>query len=170
MTTTKDEFLRVGKVSGPFGVRGWVKISSYTQPPANILEYSPWYLFLDGQWQQRNIVDGKIHGKGIIVLFRDIDDRDAVARLTHCDIAISRSQLPPAAPGEYYWTDLEGLRVTNTQDQDLGVVSSLFETGANDVMVVAGDRERLIPFIKDQVIIKVDIAGGYILVDWDADF
>ncbi len=170
MVMAKDDYLPVGKISGLFGVRGWVKIYSYTQPRDNILNYSPWYFWIDGRWQAFQLADGKAHGKGVVALLQGLDDRDAAAALIDTEIAITRGQLPPPEEGEFYWADMEGLRVVNTEHCELGVVDHFMETGANDVMVVSGERERLIPFIRDQVIIKVDIAGGYVVVDWDADF
>jgi len=160
----------VGRISGVYGVRGWVRIYSYTRPRENILGYSPWYLKGAGGWQPRPLAEGRRHGKGVVARLAGCDDRDQASRLIGTEIAIRREQLPEPEPGQYYWNDLLGLRVVNRAGETLGVVDHLIETGANDVLVVEGERERLIPFVMDRVILSVDLDAGEIRVDWDADF
>lgn len=160
----------LGRVSGLFGVRGWVKVYSHTEPRENIAGYSDWYLRCDGDWQPARVEQGRRHGKGVVVKLVGIEDRDQAAGLIDCDIAIDRDQLPPLPPGEYYWTDLEGLRVVTLEGTELGRVSHLFATGANDVMVVTGERERLLPFVQPDIIRRVDPEQGLIEVDWDPEF
>lgn len=160
----------LGKISGLYGVQGWMKIFSYTRPIANILNYSPWQLCQYGQWQTVSVGEGKTHGKGIIARLETIHDRDEAAGLLGADIAIYREQLPPTQENEYYWADLIGLTVINQEGITLGQVDYLLETGANDVLVLRGERERLIPFLLDQVVIEVDLAQHQLRVDWDADF
>ncbi len=162
--------LIIGQISGLYGVRGWVKVFSYTSPITNILNYAPWQLYQQGQWQKVTVSEGQAQGKGIIVHLEDIHDRDEAAHLLGADIAINREQLPPISVGEYYWADLIGLTVINKEGITLGKVDHLVETGANDVLVLKGERERLIPFVLDHVILKVDLAQQILLVDWDADF
>ncbi|OOZ37729.1 ribosome maturation factor RimM [Solemya velesiana gill symbiont] len=164
-----SKWVTLGRVSGLFGVRGWVKIYSHTSPRTNILEYASWYLNRSGQWQEYELKDGKAHGKGIIARLSGCDDRDMAAELVGADIAIPRDQLPGAGEDEFYWTDLEGLEVRTKSDIALGRVDYLFETGANDVMVVKGDRQRLIPFIPD-VVLEVSLSDGVITVNWDPEF
>ena len=161
--------LVVGRIGGLFGVRGWVKVFSYTEPRDNILSYSPWLLHIGGEWVTAKPVGGRIHGKGLVAQIEGYDDRDAAATLLGCDIAINRSQLPAAGQDEIYWADLVGLRVVTLEGVELGVVDHLFETGANDVLVLKGERERLLPYI-DQVVHEVDLAGGVMRVDWDPEF
>ena len=165
-----DGMIIIGRVSGLFGVRGWVKIYSHSSPREGILRYRTWYLESAGEWQAYKLISGRAQGKGVVAHLAGCDDRDGAAALIGRDIAIRREQLPALEPGEYYWTDLEGLRVENLQGVDLGVVSHLFETGANDVLVVKGDRERLIPYIMGQAVREVDLAAGRMVVDWDPDF
>ncbi len=165
------EFIIVGRVSGLFGVRGWVKVYSYTEPRENIVTYSPWYLRTEGgEWSTREVVAGHRHGKGIVAQLRGCDDRDAAAALLGAEVAIRREQLPETAPGEFYWSDLVGLEVVTREGMLLGRVDHLLETGANDVLVVMGERERLIPYIDGSVILGVDLEGGRIEVDWDPEF
>lgn len=165
----EGKYIIVGRVTGVYGVRGWVKIRSHTAPVDNILGYSPWYLALAGGWQTRKVVEGRCHGKGMVALLEGCTDRDAALQLMGCDIAVRREQLPAVAADEFYWADLVGLQVINLEGVALGTVVRLFETGANDVVVVQGERERLIPYIAE-VVREVDLAGGVLRVDWDAEF
>ena len=166
-----DRYLILGRVSGVYGVKGWLKIYSETDPVQNIASYKPWYIEKDNQWFEFMPLQGRKHGKGVIAQLEGCDDRDEAAKFKGCKIAIKREQLPQTAgEDEYYWTDLEGLRVENLDGVELGVVSHLFETGSNDVIVIKGDRERLIPSLKDQVVHKIDLDNGLIIVDWDPEF
>jgi len=160
----------VGRISGVHGVKGWVKVFSYTQPRDNILNYRPWYLRRGDDWQPRDCAEGQRHGKGVIARLTDCEDRDQARALLATEIGVRRDQLPAAAPGEYYWYDLQGLAVVTLQGEPLGRVDHLLETGANDVLVLAGERERLIPFVLDRVVTHVDLDAGLIRVDWDKDF
>jgi len=160
----------LGRCTGLYGVRGWIKVFSHTQPREKIIDYAPLYLQDQGEWRPLTIEQGRLQGKGIILKPAGCDDRDAAAALLGRDLAVRREQLPELAPGEYYWADLQGLRVINLNDVALGTVDYLFETGANDVMVVRGERERLIPFVQGPVVVAVDLAQGLVRVDWESDF
>jgi 16S rRNA processing protein RimM len=165
-----EQHISVGKVSGVFGVKGWVKVFSFTDPRENILTYSPWLLKKGDQTKTVNVVDGQSQSKTIVAQLSGIDDRDQAAGLMGWDIFISRDQLPTAAKGEYYWSELIGLNVETIDGIQLGVVDSLLETGANDVIIIQGERERVIPFLQGQTIINVDLDAGNIIVDWDPEF
>lgn len=171
-TETTGNMVKVGRISGVFGVKGWLKVHSDTEPRENILSYSPWYLYLDGQWQTRKLLAGRIHGKGLVVQLEGCDDRDLAATLVRTEIAITREQLPKAQPGEVYWVDLQGLRVSTLDAVDLGKVTGLMETGANDVLVIKAEdgQERLVPFIRDSVVTDINLEAGTMTVDWDPDF
>ncbi len=160
----------LGRVTGLYGVRGWVKVHSHTNPPHNILQYSRWHLQIGDEWQAVNVLDGRRHGKGLIALLEGWQDRDAGRSLLGVQIAVERSQLPALPPEEHYWADLIGLRVVNAAEVELGRVDSLMETGSNDVLVVRNHRERLIPYVPGDVVLEVDLTAGVIRVDWDADF
>ncbi|CAA0113739.1 Ribosome maturation factor RimM [BD1-7 clade bacterium] len=169
-----DAYLVVGKVIGYYGLQGWVKVKSFTQPEDNILSYQDCFIKQDGQWQPAQIAAGKLHGKGLVMKFRDSDDRTAAENLGKCEIAVLSTALPELAADDYYWHELLGLEV-RLGDQLLGKVSHLLETGANDVLVVkpcAGsidDRERLLPY-RPEVILAVDLEASSMSVDWDPDF
>ena len=154
-------------------MRGWVKLFSFTEEPDALLDYDPWY-FKDpkagNDWPIAPVTEAKTHGKAFVAKFKGSDDRDAAARLNGREIAIRRDQLPPAEEGEYYWSDLQGLEVLTTEGVSLGKVDHLLETGANDVLVVKGDRERLIPYVSGPIVKQVDLAAGTLQVDWDPDF
>jgi 16S rRNA processing protein RimM len=175
---TENELVVVGRISGLFGVQGWVKVFSHTRPRENILQYQPWYLAAKEtvvnrgtpHWVQIKLVSGRIQGKGIIVQLDGFTDRDAAAGLIGKEIAILRSQLPVLAQDEYYWSDLIGLKVVTDKGVSLGVVTSLMETGVNDVLVVKGEREHLIPYIRDDVVKSIDLSSGVVTVDWDPEF
>lgn len=160
----------MARVAAPYGVKGWVHITTYTESPGNLLDYAPWYLYRQGQWQVIEVLDGRPHGKGLVVQLAGCDNRDAAALLTGSDVGIFREQLPPSDGDGYYWSDLVGMRVLTTHGELLGVVDYLIATGANDVLVVRGEREHLVPFVSGQVIESVDLDTREIRVDWDSEF
>jgi 16S rRNA processing protein RimM len=166
----QEEFVVMGRIAGLYGVKGWVKVFSETEPRDNILEYSPWYLKISGNWVEMEPAEGRIHGNGVVARMEGYTDRDQAARLVGVEIAIHRDQLPEIEDGEYYWSDLIGLKVVNTAGVELGQVDHLLETGANDVLIVKGERERLIPYTPGQAVVKVDLEAGLLTVEWDADF
>lgn len=163
-------WVELGKVTGTYGVRGWVKIFSYTEHRQGILDYNPWHLLHKGQTTTWEVIEGKAHGKGMIARLHGIEDRDQATELIGSVIRIRRDQLPPAREGEYYWSDLIGLQVTTTQGEDLGRIDRMLETGAHDVMVIQGDRERLIPFVQGRYVRDIDLDQGRMVVDWDPEF
>lgn len=164
-----DSRLVVGRVSGVFGTRGWLKVQSYTRPRENLLGYKPWSLLYDGQWREFELAEGRRHHGGLIVLLSGFTEREQAATMVRCDIAVPRSELPGAPPGEYYWADLIGLKVANASGDALGEVTGLIETNAHDVLRVSGERERLIPFVTAVYVLEVDLDGGLIQVDWHKD-
>jgi len=159
----------LGRISGLFGVRGWVKVYSYTEPREAVLNYDRWLLSSQDGWQEATVAEGQRHGKTVIVRIDGYDDRDQAAGLVGTDIGIPRDELPETGDDQYYWSDLEGLSVVHRDGTELGKVSHLLETGANDVMVVKGETERLIPFVLDKVVLGVDLAKREIRVDWEWD-
>ncbi|HYQ73214.1 MAG TPA: ribosome maturation factor RimM [Gammaproteobacteria bacterium] len=165
-----DAPLVMGRIAAPYGVKGWVRVVTFTETAENLLSYSPWYLRRDAQWREVRVLDGREHGKGLVVQLEGIGDRDAAAAMSGTDVGVYRSQLPPPDADEYYWSDLTGLQVFTTEDRLLGVVDHLIATGANDVLVIRGEREYLVPFVRGQVIKSIDLAAGVMRVDWDPDF
>ncbi|MDY0021045.1 ribosome maturation factor RimM [Arenimonas caeni] len=160
----------LGRVAGAFGVRGELKLLSWTDPRDALFRYQPWILRSGNTEREVTGVRGRDTGKVVIATFPGVESRDQAEAMNGTEIWVPRERLPPPGPGEYYWVDLEGLKVETTEGVALGQVSHLFETGANDVMVVAGERERLIPFVTGQYIVSVDFDAGKVVVDWDPDF
>ena len=159
----------LGRISGLFGVRGWVKVYSYTEPREAVLDYGRWLLSHKDGWQEATVAEGQRHGKTIIARIDGYIDRDRAAELVGTEIGVPRDAMPETEGDEFYWSDLEGLRVVHRDGAELGKVDHLIETGANDVMVVRGEQERLIPFVMEQVVLGVDLDKGEIEVDWEWD-
>lgn len=164
------DWVILGRISGLYGVTGWVRVYSHTDPRENILAYDGWHLAQPEGWTPVAVRDGRRQGKGIVASLEGIDDRDAARALIGREIAVPRATLPEPAPGEYYWADLQGLRVRNREGVDFGTVARLMETGANDVLVVEGDRQRLIPMVPGTFVVEVDLDAGTLEVDWDPAF
>ena len=160
----------MGRIVAPYGVLGWLKVVPDTELLDGLLDYSTWWVGKDGNWQEKEIESAKIHNDVLVVKLKGVNDRDAAFACKGQQVAVPRDALPAPEENEYYWADLIGLSVRNQQGVDLGFVTNLLETGANDVLVVKdGNVERLLPFI-DQVILEVDIPGKAILVDWQAEW
>ena len=163
----------MGRVTAPFGVKGWVKIYALTAQLGNLLDYPVWWLGHHGDWREMRIAAAKVHGNTLVAQFAGIEDREAAVALKGWEVAVPREQLPGAAENEFYWADLIGLKVVNTEQHEFGHVVRVMQTGANDVLVVAGGegglRETLIPFIAS-AIRRVDLAAGVISVDWGRDY
>ncbi|MEO6968792.1 MAG: ribosome maturation factor RimM [Rhodanobacteraceae bacterium] len=163
----------LGRIVGVYGVRGEVKIESFTEPRLRIFDYQPWLLErAPGEVEEIHNVQGRAQGKGLIAALTGVDDRDKSAALIGAQIFILRATLPVADEGEFYRADLEGLDVTNLQGVSLGRVSHLFDTGAHPVLVTREDngREHLIPFVPDVYVQAVDLGARCITVDWQEDF
>ena len=166
---TDSKPLVLGRISGLYGVRGWVKVHSYTEPREAILKYGSWLLEQDGVWRETSVAEGRKQGKTVVARLDAVTDRDMASAFVGMTIGVARSDLPETDSGEYYWTDLEGLQVIHQDGRILGKVAYLLATGANDVLVIQGDQEVLVPFVKDEVIKGVDLATGIISVDWEWD-
>ena len=167
----RPRMVLMGRVLGAFGVRGELKVDSFTDPVGAILRYRPWIL-RDAHGAERTLdgVRGRESPRGVVASLPGIDDRDAAEAMRGTEILVPRDALPPPGPDEYYWIDLEGLRVVTLEGVELGTVSHLLATGANDVLVVKGDRERMLPFVQPQFVAGVDFEAGVITVDWDPEF
>lgn len=163
--------IALGRIVAVHGVRGWVKVESWTRPEKNLLDYPEWQLDRGGHWRKARLVTGRLQGRGLVAQLAveggEIPaDRDGAQRLVGSRIAVLRGQLPATAPEEFYWADLEGLEVEDLDGRILGRVRELFETPAHDMLVVSGERERLIPFVPGPIVKSVDLEAGRIQVDW----
>jgi 16S rRNA processing protein RimM len=161
----------MGKVVAAHGILGWVKVQTFTEYLDSLDEYSHWWLGNERQpWCEKELADCAVHGKILVARLAGCNDRNAAEKLKGLLVAIPRSELPAADEGEIYWSDLIGCKVVNQAGDVLGVVDTLLETGANDVLVVRhAGGELLIPYIA-QVVAQVDVANKTIQVDWQADY
>jgi len=164
-----SEPLVLGRISGLFGVRGWVRVFSYTEPREAVLQYKRLLIGRNGSWQAASVAEGQRHGKSVIARFDGVDDRDQAAALIGAELGVARDALPEPEDGQYYWSDLIGMTVVHRDGTELGTIQSMLETGAHDVMVVVGEVERLIPFAMNEVVIDVDLQEGRVDVDWEWD-
>lgn len=168
--------LRLGSINGSHGIKGWVKVFSYTDPMESILDYSPWILRKGSEVKEVSVSEGKVNGKKLIARLEDIETRNDADALIGFEIHTAEEAMPKLEQGEYYWYQLEGLQVRDSKGAVFGQIDHMLETGANDVMLVkptvdsVDDQERLIPFVQDEIVKEVDLAAGGIVVDWQVDY
>jgi len=169
--TDNTRRLLMGRIHGAFGLRGELKVESFSEPETALIGYQPWTL-RDARGNERSIsgARGRVGNKGLVVTLPGITERTVAQTLRGTEIFVPRSALPPPRPGEFYWADLEGLRVRTVDGVELGAVAQVLPTGANDVLVVNGERERMIPFVRPDTVVSVDLDAGEITVDWDPEF
>ncbi len=165
----RNDKICVGHIAGVQGLKGWLKVFSNTDPRENILTYSPWMIETGGGSRKLE-VEGRLQGNSVLAKIDSIENREAAVELIGSKIYIWSEQLPALGKDEYYWSELIGMRVESLRAEALGRVDDMLETGANDVMVIKGDRERLIPFVLDDIVREVDLTGRRIVVDWQADY
>jgi 16S rRNA processing protein RimM len=161
----------MGRILAPYGLKGWVRIEPYSPDPDSLSAYRKWWVGKNGDWRELEVAESVLrHGASLVARFEGWAERDAALALKGSEIALERKALPQNAKDEFYWVDLVGLKVVNGKDEELGVVAELFESGAHPVMrVVAGETERLLPFV-EQVVRRVDMAEGRIRVEWELDW
>jgi 16S rRNA processing protein RimM len=161
----------MGRIVAPYGLNGWVRIEPYSTDPGRLNAYPAWWVGRNGDWREMKVAESvKRHGASVVARFEGCVERDAALALKGSELAVPREALPQNADNEFYWADLVGLRVVNVKDEELGAVAELFDNGAHPVMrVVAGETERLLPFV-DQVVRQVDMAQGRIRVEWELDW
>lgn len=164
----------LGRLVAPYGIQGWMHLHPFGDDPASWRRMPQWWLAREdsdtAQWKATRLIAMREHGNGWVAQLEGIDSRDAAEAMSGCYFAAPRDDLPATGDGEYYWADLIGLAVVNMQGQALGVLESLIESSAHDVLKVRdGEQERLLPFV-EQVVKEVDVAGGRITVDWQADW
>ena len=164
-----EKKLLVGKINGFFGIQGWVKIFSYTEPRKNILNYQPWYSINEGVYEKIEITNGREQSKTIVAHIKGIDNRDQSLKLIGKDLYIDKEQLPKLADGKHYWYELVGFSVINQDKIKLGIVDYLVDTGSNNVLVTKGKKEYWIPYV-EPFLVSIDQENREIIVDWDEDF
>ncbi|MEI7969000.1 MAG: ribosome maturation factor RimM [Betaproteobacteria bacterium] len=160
----------MGRIVAPYGLRGWAKVQTFTSVPDSLLNYGEWWLPAgDGDWKPVRVESAKVHGQVVLAKLEELGTPEQVVALGKVDVAVPRKALPPAADGEYYWADLVGMAVVNLAGESLGTVDSLMDNGAQSILVVRGERERLIPFV-ESIVRRVDTGSRAIVVDWGADY
>ena len=166
-----DKKIYLGKITGAHGIKGWLKIQSFSSPPENILNYPSWIINNQGEEDFYSIEQGRKQNKKIVVKLENIDDRNTAESLINSKILILRSDLPKLSNENYYWSDLVGLSVLNSEETVIGKIESLIETGANDVMVIITlkDERILIPFVMHEIIKEVNVEQNYIKIDWSIE-
>ncbi|WP_028240477.1 ribosome maturation factor RimM [Stutzerimonas azotifigens] len=175
MPAPADDLLVLGKIVSVHGIRGEVKVYSFTDPIDNLLDYRHWTLRRGDEVRQVELANGRLQGNVLVAKLAGLDDREVARTYADFEICVPRSELPALEEGEFYWHQLVGLKVVDQTGQLLGKVDHLFETGANDVLVVRpcvgslDERERLLPYT-DQCVLSIDLEAGEMRVDWDADF
>lgn len=160
----------VGRFGRVHGIKGFITLQSFTDPRDNLIDYAPWHGFVNHCWREIRPVEIKANDKAIIARIEGFPDRDSVSHLTHVELAVSEEKLPPLHDDEYYCHELIGMQVVNLDGISFGEVKDVMPTGANDVLVIQGEKKRLVPFLLDQYVTKIDKQQRLITVDWDADF
>lgn len=167
---TSTDWVIVGRFGRTHGIKGFIKVHSFTDPADNILRYTDWHARIANRWEPLKILHLEVNASSILAQIEGYPEREQVASLTNAEIAISRTQLPSLEAGEYYWHELIGMEVINQQDQHFGKVIEIIPTGTNDVLVVEGEKRQLIPYLPGRFIVEIDPSQRLIRVDWDMDF
>ena len=168
----------MGRLGSTYGIKGWLKVQSFTEQPENLFDYSPWFIRRRGEeWREVQVEAWKPHGDGFIVKLNAVDVREEAQLYTGMEIGIKRSSLPPASEGEFYLCDLEGCKVIGLNEVDLGVVSRIMDHGAAPLLVVSpsdrtknGPKERLIPCVIGPIITAIDLDAKVIRAEWGEDY
>ena len=166
----QENWIIIARLGRPHGVKGFVTVHSFTEPRDNVLKYANWHAFINNKWQPIKLLRAEVQNKSIIVQIEGYPERELVAQLTNIEIAVQQEQLEKLEPGEYYWHQLIGMNVINQQGESFGKVIEIIPTGANDVLVVEGNKRHLIPYLTGKFILDVDSTQQLITVDWDMDF
>ncbi|KTD05885.1 16S rRNA-processing protein RimM [Legionella gratiana] len=166
----QKNWIIIARFGRPHGVKGFITVHSFTEPRDNVLKYTNWHAFIDNKWRPIKLVRAEVQSKSIIIQIEGYLERELVAHLTNIEIAVHQDQLEQLKPGEYYWHQLIGMNVINQQGESFGKVTEIIPTGANDVLVVEGDKRHLIPYLPGQFILDINLNQQLITVNWDVDF
>jgi 16S rRNA processing protein RimM len=164
-----DPLVLLGRIAAPFGVQGWVKIQPYTAKPSGLEGYPIYWVGAKEPYKQYEVEQVAVHGRSVLCKLQGISGREKAALLKGCEVGVLRHELPQNGPGEFYWSDLVGAAVVNTEGTVLGTIAEMTDNGAQSVMVVSGERERLIPFVAP-IVTEVSLEKRQVIVQWGADF
>jgi 16S rRNA processing protein RimM len=166
----QDRIVVLGKIAGTFGVLGWVKVNSYTEPADNLLRYTAWQVRRNAEWLVLEVSEGRVTGKGILAKLTSIDSPEDARTWIGSEVGVWRHELPPTLPNEYYLSDLEGLEVENASGEALGKIDHFRSTPSTTVVVVRrqGRPEQWVPFVKERIV-RIDLRAKRVVLDWPAD-
>lgn len=170
MRANGEKLVTLGRICGAYGIKGWVKIRSYTERRDDIARFKDWIVEKRGVQQRIAVESSRPHGRDVVAKLEGIDDRDAARDLADAEVMVERAALPACAPGECYWADLEGLSVRTVAGEELGTIDHLLATPAHDMLVLAGPKARLIPFVAGTIVRRVDLDAGVVVVEWDRSY
>ncbi len=164
----------LGRITGAFGIRGWVRVHPFGDDPESWAEMASWWLSTDpdgSDWVARDLLEAKWHGDGLVAHLKGVEDRTAAEALRGYFVAAPREALPESGEDEFYWADLVGLEVVNLAGESLGRVEEVLQGVAHDVLRVkdGAGTERLLPFV-EAVVKEVDKEAGRLVVEWGADW
>jgi len=157
----------VGRLGQAYGIKGWLKLQSFTAPEDNIFKYAPWYIKHSRGYEPITITEFKPHSKGFVIHLSHCNDRTTAQTLVGFDIVIEQKQLPLLKEGEFYLVELEGMEVKTTTGLLLGTLSYFLPVGDTEVMVIEGEKQHLVPFLMDHFVKDINKKEKYIIVDWD---
>ena len=170
MRANGEKLVTLGRISGAYGIKGWVKIQSYTEQRDDIARFKDWILEKRDGMQRVTVESSRPQGRDVVAKLEGVDDRDAARELAGVAVMVERAALPQCAPGEYYWSDLEGLSVRTVAGEELGTIDHLLAMPAHDMLVLAGPEARLIPFVAGTIVRRVDLDAGVVVVEWDRSY
>lgn len=163
----ESDWVILGRLGRPQGLKGFIRVISFTEPESNILDYLPWHIQKKDHWIPLQVDNFQVQNKTILVKIEDYTEREAVAELTNCNIGVLREQLPNLLAGEFYWHELQNMTVQNKEGIVLGQVTQIMPTGTHEVLVIEGKKHHLIPYVPEIYILEVDPVQRQIIVDWD---
>ena len=182
-----EDAIEVGRVVDAWGVKGWIKVQPFASDPQALFSSRRWFVKPPEENDIKQfgtkpaasfppllkITEAKEHGDGVVAQVQEVADRNAAEALRGARLFIARSSFPTADADEYYWVDLIGMSVVNRQDEALGTVIGLLDTGPHSVLRIqpadAKAEERLVPFVAAYVD-DVSMADKRITVDWGLDY
>lgn len=170
MRANGEKLVTLGRISGAYGIKGWVRIRSYTERRDDIGRFTDWILEKRDLKRRVAVVSSKLHGQDVVAKLEGIDDRDAARELAGSAVMVERAALPVCGPGEYYWADLEGLSVRTVRGEELGTIDHLLAMPAHDILVLAGTPARMIPFVAGTIVKRIDLDAGVVIVEWERSF
>lgn len=165
-----EKYIVIGRIGSTYGVKGWLKLQSFTESQSDIFDYQPWYFNTKGQWTVFDCDDTKASAERLLIHVKGYDSPELAKQLTGIELATTRSQLPKLPEGEFYWHDLIGLDVYTTEQVLLGSVVNIISNAAHPLLEIKGEKQHLVPLLFDKFILEVDLSKNKVIADWDPEF